>query len=103
MDLSISCPICCLEDESMEHYLLHCARARLIRRMAGSQTWEGAEGPWLSSFLDVLYQSSVEVTGRLAYIAYQTWLSRNSLVFQAKVIPADRVLERVVCVATEYH
>lgn len=41
--------------------------------------------------------------GRFAYIAYQIWLSRNSLVFEIEVISIHRVLSRAVFMATEYY
>lgn len=71
--------------------------------MAGTQTWEGAKGPWLSPFLDVLCQSSIKIVGHLAYIVYQIWLSRNSLVFEAKVIPTHQVLEKAIYMVGEYY
>lgn len=38
----------------------------------------------------------------MAYIAYHIWLSRNSLVFDAKVVLVPRLLERATCLATKY-
>lgn len=39
----------------------------------------------------------------MAYIVYQIWLSKNSLVFDAEVVPFHRVLDRAIILATEYH
>lgn len=37
------------------------------------------------------------------YITYQIWLSRNSLVFEAKVIFVQQVLERAIYLIFEYY
>lgn len=39
----------------------------------------------------------------MAYIAYQIWLSRNNLIFDDKVIPTHRILDRSIFVATKYY
>ena len=38
----------------------------------------------------------------MVYIAYKIWLSRNSLVFDAQVVPARRVMERASSLASKY-
>ena len=40
--------------------------------------------------------------GRMAYIAYQIWLSRNNLIFKAEVMPIHQILKRAYCLAKEY-
>ena len=75
----------------------------MIWRLAGTHTWEGVDGPWLGPFLDALHQSSTDMAGRLAYFAYQIWLSRNALVFEAKVIPVYWMVQRATSMAKEYH
>lgn len=40
--------------------------------------------------------------GRLAYMAYLIWLSRNSLTFETKVMPVYQVLERAYSLVKEY-
>lgn len=39
----------------------------------------------------------------MAYIAYQIWLYKNSLVFDAEVVPAHRILDRAISLAIEYY
>lgn len=48
--------------------------------------------PWLGPFLDAIWHISTKASGTMAYIAYQIWLFRNSLVFEAKVVPVHWVL-----------
>lgn len=40
--------------------------------------------------------------GRLAYMANQIWLFRNSLAFEAEVVPVHQVLERAYSLVKEY-
>lgn len=39
----------------------------------------------------------------MTYIAYQTRLFKNSLMFDAKIVPIYRVLERAIFLTIEYH
>lgn len=54
IDLSVSCPICNLEDRSTEHAILSCPRMKLIWRLAGRLPWNKDDGPRSCSFLDLL-------------------------------------------------
>lgn len=45
MRISMSCPVCGLVDESPEHTILHCPRARLVWRMIASQSWVASTSP----------------------------------------------------------
>lgn len=86
MELSAFGPICRLDDESTDHTLLHYPRTKLIWRMVGCHIREESSSSWLSTFLEAIHWSSVEAGGRMAYIAYYNWLSKNSLVFDAEVV-----------------
>ena len=62
--------------------------------------------PWLLLFLDAIHQSMTIGTlggDRMAYITYQIWLSKNSLIFEAELISVHRVLEKVSCLTEEYN
>lgn len=50
--------------------------------------------------MGVVRQSFTKVGGRITYIIYQIWLSKNSLVFDTEVVPAYRMLERAICLVT---
>lgn len=41
--------------------------------------------------------------GRLVYISYQIWLSRNYLTFEAEVVHVHCVMERAYSLAKEYN
>ncbi|XP_073101236.1 uncharacterized protein [Elaeis guineensis] len=87
-----------MEDESVEHVVLRCPKTRVIWRQTCGYPWETSIDPWLVSFLGFIRQSMIDRTttvgGRMTYIAYQIWLSRNSIVFDGEVIlaPIHRVL-----------
>ncbi|XP_073109545.1 uncharacterized protein [Elaeis guineensis] len=100
MELSIIYPSCGMEDETMEYALLRCPRVCLNWRMAGGPYRGVSSGSCLSSFFGVICHGS---TRRLAYIAYQIWLSRNSLIFDAEIVPAHRVLEKAYYLVKEYY
>ena len=68
-----------------------------------SQTWEGSVDSWFPPFLDFICPSASKTGGRLAYITYQVWLSRNKLVFEVEITPSHRVFKRVVFLAMEFH
>ena len=73
--------------------------------MAGGQSWGANSGPWLSFFLDAIRRSIIEGPfsgGKMTYIAYQTWLSRNDLIFNVEIVPTHRMLERACYVAMDY-
>ncbi|XP_073101287.1 uncharacterized protein [Elaeis guineensis] len=91
IELPAACLVCGLEDETTEHALIYCPRACLIWRMAGYPPWGVSYGSWPSPFPDAICQSSSEGSkwgDKLAYIAYQIWLSNNSLIFEDGVVPA---------------
>ena len=85
------------KDETMEHTVLRCPRARMIRRQAEGYLWEASTDPWLASFFAFFHQSVTDrtpmVNEQMAYIAYQIWLSRNSLAFDDEVISVRWVLD----------
>nr|XP_010924343.1 uncharacterized protein LOC105047223 [Elaeis guineensis] len=106
MEILPDCSNCGLEEESTEHVLLRCRRAKLIWRMAGSQPWGASTGPWLPSFLEAIQRSAGDGPSeacQLVYIAYQIWLSLNNLIFYAEDVLAKRILERAYYLAIEYH
>lgn len=93
MEIPVAYPVCELEDESIEHSLLRYPTTRLIWRMASDRPWRANTGPWPISFLDMIRRSSAEGPigtreGRMAYVAYQIWQSRNSLMFEAEIVLA---------------
>ena len=51
MEVRIFCPIYGMEDDFVEHAVLHCARVRVIWRPAIDSPWEMNTGPWLDFFL----------------------------------------------------
>lgn len=96
------------KNESVEHTLLWCPKARLIWWMAGGQPWRASSGSWMILFLATICRSStkspISVWGaRMAYVAYQILLFKNSLVFDVVIMPAHRVLERALSLAIEYY
>lgn len=97
MRLLAFCPICGLKNESTEHALLRSSRVKLVWRMVGNQSCAVSTGPWLGPFLDAIRHSSDEAGGRMVYIAYQIWLSKNNIIFEAEVILVHWVLQRAIC------
>ena len=106
MDLLVAYPMYGSEDEMTKHALLRCPWACLIWRMAGGQPWGAMSDAWLSPFLEKICRCTTKghtIGCRMAYIAYQIWLSRNTWVFDVEVVPMYWMLDRACFLAKEYY
>lgn len=101
VSMSLLCPCCGTEDESIDHVLFCCPRMMHIWRLAGLLHEISSSDRPTQEFLDSLRLSlDSEITRVLrthtAYNAYHIWLSRNSWVFDSRMLSTHFVLERAL-------
>lgn len=93
-----ACPACGLEDELIEYTFLLCKGEVDLKDggwlALGNKKWSLAKS--LSGCNPLKYARGPTCTweSRMAYVAYRIWLSRNSLIFEIKIVLAHQVLER---------
>ena len=99
------CPLCSLEDETMEHLTVRCSFAGAI--WAGLNTKLGVALPlpdahsslalWWPTAVQHLSSKDQKAANSLIMLALRAiWLERNARVFENKALPVGRVLEAIV-------
>ncbi|KAK3219977.1 hypothetical protein Dsin_013947 [Dipteronia sinensis] len=100
--LSLDCPLCCLEKESIDHLFLHCTWSK--RLWLDSMAWWGVVGcfnktvkGWLDGWTGLCPAIKNERAWNSLFcsIAWTIWENRNHLVFEGKVPVVEQAVDLV--------
>jgi len=100
--IPLSRPFCDDLEESLDHTLFLCLRARCVWTQAGYSallyTGDDAVGTFIRTLHSFLASRSL-----LAYLAYHLWITQNAMIFTFKTCSPIFIMERARAQAEKYH
>ncbi|XP_038987981.1 uncharacterized protein LOC120112503 [Phoenix dactylifera] len=104
MRITQCCEECTETEETIDHALLQCPRAREIWRLSPSVLPHSVESTqnlihWLR--VSMRRPSTVEAGICWVYLVYSIWLDRNAGIFEGRRLPPRRVVDRAMLYARE--